>query len=283
MIRFGSKKDRDGKASKSLPKSIGKQDYDCSYYGWMSFPIDHIGKISQQFGDAKSLYKIAKRVAETQLKCQQLHGAATSRVVLTSEKFEVYSRAVKLSSPLLSARMDTVISIVAMKSQRLVVIMSYSEDLNGNAAIGVDVLQLDKDKNVAVFVDSFNTALAATKESVPPGVGIKGKKPPPLSKLSEIADALPSDRISPPQSPGSPGWAPDGLSRLQRHESSGTVNYLDVVPNKVAAAEQEHQWDTDSVSSFMIDDAKGATAGYITVNAAGRRITGLGYISVTAD
>ena len=68
----------------------------------MSFPIEHVGVISKNFGDARSLVKLAKKVAETQLKCQQLNGAATSQVVVGGDKFAVVPRgSVKLSQPLL--------------------------------------------------------------------------------------------------------------------------------------------------------------------------------------
>lgn len=286
MKRFSvsRKKEREA-AAKVAKERIKRHEYDCSYYGWMSFPIDHIGKVSQYFGDAKSLYKIAKRVCATQLKCQQLHGAATSKVVVTADNFEVSARNVKLSQPLLSARIDTVISIVTMKGDRLLAIFSYTEDMKASAAIGVDIIQLDEAKQVPLFVERFNRALAASKESVPPGVGIKAGKPPPL-KLVQVEPEEPStpQKKSEDETPRSPGWAPDGLSRMERYESMSSMDvpYLDVVPQPTGARES-HQWDTDSISSFLIDEDMGQSGGYLTISGAGRRVTGLGYISVTTD
>lgn len=265
-------------------KPVPEKGFECSYFGWMSFPIEHVGVISKNFGDARSLYKLARKVAETQLKCQQLNGAATSQVVVGGNKFAVVPRgSVKLSQPLLSARMDTVISIVAMKSQRVVTIMSYSEDGNGSAAIGVDVIQLDKDKHVGAFTDHFNAALAASKESAPPitstGKGYKGKKPITLTIPSPLGKGQGQGAAAAAPGPRSPGWAPDGLSRMTRVDSK---NYFDIAPTLTADG-LKHQWDTESVASMLIDDHVGESSGYLQVNLAGRRTNGLGYISVMVE
>ena len=123
--------------------------------------------------------------------------------------------------------------------------------------------------------------LQASKESVPPitsiGKGYKGKKPPTLTIPSPLGKG--NTPGAPGQGPRSPGWAPDGLSRMTRVDSK---NYFDIAPTLTADG-MKHQWDTESVASMLIDDHVGEAGGYLQVNLAGRRTGGLGYISVMVE
>ena len=130
---------------------------------------------------------------------------------------------------------------------------------------------------------SSHAAMQASKESAPPitstGKGYKGKKPITLTIPSPLGKGQGQGAAAAAPGPRSPGWAPDGLSRMTRVDSK---NYFDIAPTLTADG-LKHQWDTESVASMLIDDHVGESSGYLQVNLAGRRTNGLGYISVMVE